>query len=85
MARDHLNLPCQPVKLTGRIPVTIADDRAEDHSDEPPPQNNSAKIAAAVVTAGAVVATQLLWPWTHPAIHDGVLLGIILLAGIRRI
>jgi hypothetical protein len=54
--------------------LTVDDEREEGHSDRPePPKNNiPVTIAAAVVTAGGVVATQILWPWTASTIHDGV-------------
>lgn len=29
-------------------------------------------IASTVVVAGTVITTELLWPWTASAIHDGV-------------
>ena len=52
--------------------MTVSDEREENQSDGRAPKKNIVTVAAGVVAAGGVVATQLVWPWTADAIHDGV-------------
>ena len=66
--------------------MRLDDERADGQSDgSPSPEIGPLLIVAGLLTTAGVVAAEILWPWTAPALHEGVkLMGIFVLSVRRR-
>lgn len=54
--------------------MKVDDERSEGNPNEPPPPKYllPVTVATAVITGAAVITAELVWPWTAPAISDGI-------------
>lgn len=66
--------------------MTVSDETSEDHSDRPPPPPRFGLFAIVGTVLGAgVVASEVLWPHTAAAIHDGLkILSLVILSARRK-